>query len=150
LLSGLFPACQTTRPDVQQSLKEGAVKSRRSHRLRNALIVGDVAVSLVLLVGAGLLLRSVWNWQRIDLGFDPNGTVTMWLNLPAYKYRGANEAEHFSAAVLQRLQNLPGVQQAAARICSTHRRAKKEVSALRWKAQRRSLAMMNPPFSAQP
>ncbi len=112
-LSGLFPAWQTTRPDVQQSLKEGVVKSRRSHHLRNALIIGNVAVSLVLLVGTGLLLRSVWNWQHIDLGFDPNGTVTMWLNLSAYKYRRTSDAEHFNTRILQRVQGLPGVQHAA-------------------------------------
>jgi len=114
LLCGLFPAWQASRPDVHQVLKEGAVKSRRSHRLLNALIVGDVAVSLLLLVCAGLLLRSVWNFQRINLGFDPRNTVTMWLNLPEYKYRRTRDAEAFSADVLQRLQHLPGVRHAAA------------------------------------
>jgi len=114
LLCGLFPAWQASRPDVHQVLKEGAVKSRRSHRLLNALIVGDVAVSLLLLVCAGLLLRSVWNFQRINLGFDPRDTVTMWLNLPEHKYRRTRDAEAFSADVLQRLQRLPGVRHAAA------------------------------------
>jgi putative ABC transport system permease protein len=114
LLSGLLPALQSSRPDVQESLKEGALKSRRSHRWLNGLVAGDVAISFLLLVGAGLLLRSAWNFQRIDLGFDPRNTMTMWINMPEYKYRRAREAEAFAAEVLQRWQRLPAVSHAAA------------------------------------
>src|SRR5262245_60442621 len=114
LLSGLLPALQASRPDVQEALKEGALKSRRSHRWLNGLVAGDVAVSFLLLVGAGLLLRSAWNFQRIDLGFDPRNTVTMWINMAEYKYRRAQEAEAFAAEVLQRWQRLPAVSHAAA------------------------------------
>jgi putative ABC transport system permease protein len=114
LLSGLLPASQASRPNVQESLKEGALKSRRSHRWLNGLVASDVAISFLLLVGAGLLLRSAWNFQRIDLGFDPRNTVTMWINMPEYKYRRAREAEAFAAEVLQRWQRLPGVRHAAA------------------------------------
>jgi predicted permease len=114
LLSGLLPALQSSRPDVQEALKEGAVKGRRSHRWLNGLVAGDVAISFLLLVGAGLLLRSAWNFQRIDLGFDPRNTVTMWLNMPEYKYQRAREVEAFAAEVLQRWQRLPAVRHAAA------------------------------------
>jgi putative ABC transport system permease protein len=114
LLSGLLPALQASRPDVQEALKEGALKSRRSHRWLDGLVAGDVAISFLLLVGAGLLLRSAWNFQRIDLGFDPRNTMTMWINMPEYKYRFAREAEAFAAEVLQRWQRLPAVRHAAA------------------------------------
>ena len=114
LLSGLLPALQASRPDVQEALKEGALKGRRSHRWLNGLVAGDVAVSFLLLVGAGLLLRSAWNFQRIDLGFDPRNTVTMWINMPEYKYRRAREVEAFAAEVSQRWQRLPAVRHAAA------------------------------------
>ncbi|HKQ78123.1 MAG TPA: ABC transporter permease [Blastocatellia bacterium] len=114
LFCGLLPALQASRPDMQEALKEGALKGRRSHRWLNGLVAGDVAVSFLLLVGAGLLLRSAWNFQRIDLGFDPRNTVTMWINMPEYKYRRAREVEAFAAEVLQRWQRLPAVRHAAA------------------------------------
>jgi putative ABC transport system permease protein len=114
LLSGLLPALQSSRPDVQEALKEGALKGRRSHRWLNGLVVGDVAVSFLLLICAGLLLRSAWNFQRFDLGFDPRNTMTVWINLSEYKYRRAREVEAFAAEVLQRWQRLPDVSHAAA------------------------------------
>ncbi len=114
LLCGLLPALQASRPDVQAALKEGALKGRRSHRWLNGLIAGDVAISFLLLVSAGLLLRSVWNFQRIDLGFDPRNTMAMWVNTPEYKYRRAREVNAFTAEVLQRWRRLPAVRHAAA------------------------------------
>ncbi|HEV2668844.1 MAG TPA: ABC transporter permease, partial [Blastocatellia bacterium] len=114
LLSGLLPALQSSRPDVQEALKEGALKGRRSHRWLNGLVAGDVAVTFLLLVCAGLLLRSAWNFQRFDLGFDPRNTMTVWINLSEYKYRRAREVEAFAAEVLQRWQRLPAVRHAAA------------------------------------
>jgi putative ABC transport system permease protein len=99
---------------VQEALKEGALKGGRSHRWLNGLVTGDVAVSFLLLICAGLLLRSAWNFQRIDLGFDPRNTVTMWVNMPEYKYRRARDVEAFAAEVLQRWQRLPAVRHAAA------------------------------------
>ncbi len=114
VLCGLLPALQASRPDLQEALKEGALKSRRSHRWLNGLIAGNVAVSFLLLVCAGLLLRSVWNFQRIDLGFDPRNAVTMWINTLEHKYRRASEVEDFAAEVLQRFQRLPAVRHVAA------------------------------------
>ena len=114
LLCGLLPALQASRPDLQEALKEGALKSRRSHRWLDRLVTGNVAISFLLLVSAGLLLRSAWNFQRIDLGFDPRNTVTMWINMLEYKYPRTSEVEAFAAEALQRLQRLPVVRHAAA------------------------------------
>src|SRR5262249_21336220 len=95
LLFGLVPALQASRPDVADALKDGSrggAPGSMRHRARSALVAAEVAFSLVLLVGAGLLLRSFWRLSRVDPGFVPDSLVTMSIDLPPSKYRTPREA----------------------------------------------------------
>ena len=112
LVFGLAPALQSSRPDVADALKEGgrgAPTGSMRHRARSALVTAEVAFSLVLLVGAGLLLRSFWRLTRVDPGFAPAGVVTMKINLPESKYPSAGEIQTFYEALFARLRAHPGV-----------------------------------------
>lgn len=111
-LSGFFPAWRTSRPHLNQSLKEGVAKSPATHRLRAAFTIGNIAVSLFLLVAAGLLTHSLWKFNRIDPGFDPTGVTTLWLNFSGRPDSG--DGERLTATALERMKTLPGVTRAAA------------------------------------
>ena len=90
ILFGLAPALQISRTDVQESLKEsgrGASSGRRHNRMRNLLIVGEVALSVVLLVGAGLLFRSFMQLQAVDTGFTSQQVLTVRLSPAGANYR---------------------------------------------------------------
>ncbi len=112
---GLVPAWQAARIDLNQSLKDGGRQTNgpASERLRNLLIVAEVALSLILLVGAGLLIKSFWRIQQVDPGFNPDNLLTMGMQLPVLKYAEARRREAFANAALERLAALPGVQSAA-------------------------------------
>ena len=88
-LCGLLPALQATRTDPHESLKADgrAGASRGGRRVRQVLVVAEIALSVVLLLGAGLLMRSFLNIQRVDPGFEPRGVLTMRLTLPRERYR---------------------------------------------------------------
>jgi len=90
-----------------------ALRSRESiggsSRLRDALVAAEVALTLMLLVGAGLVGRTLLSVSRVPLGFDPHGVVTMDISLPAARYEGANAHRQFYDAVLERLSRLPGL-----------------------------------------
>jgi len=110
---GLAPALQSSRPDLNETLKEGGKGSGSSSRLgraRNALIVIEVAMALVLLVGAGLLIKSFRRLQEVDPGFDPHNVLTMRLFLPEAKYHEPERRQAFFEQVLKRIESLPGVQ----------------------------------------
>jgi putative ABC transport system permease protein len=113
LLFGLAPALQSSRPDLNETLKEGGKgggSSSRVGRARNALIVIEVALALVLLVGAGLLIKSFRRLQEVDPGFDPRNLLTMRLFLPISKYAEPQQRQAFFEQLLQRIETLPGVQ----------------------------------------
>jgi putative ABC transport system permease protein len=117
LIFGLVPALQASRPDLNDSLKDGGRGSTggiRGMRVRNLLVVSEIALSLVLLVGAGLLIRSFMRLQQFDLGFNPNNLLTMRIQLPGSKYRDGNQVATFYQQLLQRLEAVPGVQSAGA------------------------------------
>jgi putative ABC transport system permease protein len=114
IVFGLFPALQVSKPNLNDSLKEGARQSSgSSHRMRSSLVVFEVALSLVLLVGAGLLARSFLSLLRTDPGFDPENVLTMNLVLPAAKYRDRPLRAAFYQDLVQRVKSTPGVQSAA-------------------------------------
>jgi putative ABC transport system permease protein len=112
---GLAPAWQAARINLNQTLKEGGrqASGSGSERLRNLLIVAEVALSLILLVGAGLLIKSFWRLQQVDPGFNPDNLLTLEIQLPAAKYAEAARRETFANTALERLSTLPGVQSAA-------------------------------------
>ena len=115
VLVGILPALHATRTDPNESLKADgrAGAGRGTRRLRHALVVAEIALSVVLLLGAGLLLRSFLNVQRADPGFDPAGVLTMRLTLPQEKYRTGEAVTSFFEELIRRVQAIPGVTSAA-------------------------------------
>jgi putative ABC transport system permease protein len=117
ILFGLAPALQISRTDVQESLKEsgrGSSSGRRHNRLRNLLIVGEVALSVVLLVGAGLLFRSFLQLQAVNTGFTPQQVLTVRLSPAGTKYRLDADYIAFYSQVIQRISAVPGVESVGA------------------------------------
>ncbi len=117
LLFGLAPALRAFRPDLQGNLKEGGKTSAGGsarHRLRSALVVAEVALALVVLVGAGLLARSLLRLQALDLGFDAGNVLTMQLYLSPTKYPEGAQQVAQTQRLLERLEQLPGVRAAGA------------------------------------
>ncbi|HSF42212.1 MAG TPA: ABC transporter permease [Thermoanaerobaculia bacterium] len=115
VLFGLAPALQAARPDLTSSLKEGGKSSasRGSRRLRSLLVVAEVALALVLLVGAGLVIRSFLHLQRTDLGFEPESLLTMRITLYGDKRPEPHQWAAFYRDVAQRAEALPGVERAS-------------------------------------
>ena len=116
LVFGLAPAIHAARQDVAMAMRGlgRSTGARRAMRLRDALVVGQVALSLVLLVGAGLLLRSLWLLQRVEPGFDPRGVLTAQISLPTDRYTDHPGVERFWSGFLERVRAIPGVERAAA------------------------------------
>jgi putative ABC transport system permease protein len=112
LLFALVPALQVTRPNVNASLQEGSRggASRESHRLRGILVVTQVALSLLLLAGAGLLIKSFARLRTTDPGFDPKRVVTAEFVLPRGKYPEPQQQRQFYERFLPQLAALPGVE----------------------------------------
>jgi putative ABC transport system permease protein len=116
VLFGLAPALQAIRVDVNTTLKESAGKGTRGAargRLRNALVVVEVALSIVLLVGAMLLVRTFVNLQQVAPGFDAQNVLTFQLALNGERYKTTNQAAAFYKDALERINSLPGVEAAA-------------------------------------
>ncbi|MBZ5536345.1 MAG: ABC transporter permease [Acidobacteriia bacterium] len=116
ILSGLVPAFQFSRPDLNHTLKEGGrVSDEGSSRKwsQKLLLVSQVALSLVLLVGAGLMLKTVIRLSRTDPGFHPENLLTLEYRLPETKYPKAAEQWNFHREVVERVSALRGVQSAA-------------------------------------
>src|SRR5499426_270762 len=117
LLFGLAPAWQSAKPDLNESLKEGGGKGAGSggrHHLRGLLVVGEIAVALVLLVGAGLMVKSLYRLQGVEPGFNPSHALTMRLALPEAKYPEPQRQRNFFDQLLNRIAALPGVKAAGA------------------------------------
>ena len=121
LLFGLAPAWQASRPEVVDEIKDGGRSSgggARSHRLRHALVVGEIALALVLLVGAGLMMRSFLALNRVAPGFDAHSVVTFRIGFPPAMTAGVKDEKPifrgFFRDLLPRLAALPGVESVAA------------------------------------
>jgi predicted permease len=117
LLFGIVPAVRYTRPAILGSLRHGgrgATVDKARHRGRRLLVVIQTAMTLVLLVGSGLLLRSFARMIHTDLGFQPDHVLTFRLTLPASSYPDAPRVLDFDRRLIERLAALPGVEQAGA------------------------------------
>ncbi len=115
LLFGIAPVLRYNIPDLLGALRyagRGTTGGRERHRLRNGLVVGQTALAMVLLVGAGLLVKSFLEIRRIDPGFDTEGILTFRLSLPPGEYPGALQPAAFHRRLLERLRALPGVEAA--------------------------------------
>ncbi|HSE98825.1 MAG TPA: ABC transporter permease [Blastocatellia bacterium] len=114
LLFGLAPVWQARKVDVNTALKENAGKGVIARGwLRGALVVAEVALSLVLLVGAGLMVRTFANLTSVEPGFDPSNVLTFQVALNGERYDTTDEAAAFYHAALERIGSLPGVEAAA-------------------------------------
>src|ERR1022692_564606 len=117
ILFGLAPAVHMAKTDLMAALRDGgggnAIGFRRN-RLRSVLVVGEVALALVLLSGAGLLMRSFYRLQSMDLGFDPHDVLTFRTNLPPARYKSDESQAAFYSRALERLRSMPGVTSAGA------------------------------------
>jgi putative ABC transport system permease protein len=116
LLFGLAPALQTSQFDISETMKEGGRGSGSPgiQRIRSALIVAEFALTLTLLIGAGLLIRSFWHLQQINPGFKTDRLLTLQLGLPRTKYREGAQAITFYQQLQERLAAIPGVESASA------------------------------------
>jgi putative ABC transport system permease protein len=116
ILFGLAPAVTVTRPDLAEGLKEGAqVASPGGRRgwLRGALAVAELSLALVLLIGAGLLIKSFYRLLQVNPGFAPERVLTMDLSLTDARYPAPRQKSEFFSQVLRRVESLPGVRSAA-------------------------------------
>src|SRR5262245_4151084 len=114
---GLVPALQISKPNLNEMLKDagrGSTEGGRRRLVRNALVVVEVAISLVLLVGAGLVMRSFIGLQRVDPGFDPENALTVSISLTERKYPERDQQAAFYSRLIERVSTLPGVQAAGA------------------------------------
>jgi putative ABC transport system permease protein len=117
VLFGLAPALRALRVDLSESLKDGAQSASSGsarQRFRNGLVVVEMALAVVLLVGAGLMLRSLWALQRVPIGFEPSGVLTMRVSLPVAAYPQPEQVVLFYQRLLDRVRQLPGVRTAGA------------------------------------
>jgi putative ABC transport system permease protein len=111
LTFGLAPALQASRPRLQHTLKEGgAAATRGRHWLRNLLVVGEVAIAMTLLVGAGLMLNSFVRLQRVDTVVDVDKVLSVEINLPPTKYTEPAQATAFFQELIRRVESLPGAE----------------------------------------
>ncbi|HEX4947024.1 MAG TPA: ABC transporter permease, partial [Blastocatellia bacterium] len=117
IIFGLVPAVEAARVDLNETLKEGGKNpgsTSRSHRLRNVFVVAEVALALVLLICAGLLIRSFAHLQAVDPGFNASNLLTMRVSLPGRKYDNDQKRLTFFRQAIERMQTLPGVEAAGA------------------------------------
>lgn len=116
LIFGLAPALQATRTNFNEALKDGG-RSSATHthnRLRSLLVVSEITLSLILLIGAGLMIRSFFQLLKVDPGFDPSNVVVMNLSLGGDKYKEMGPRVDFYQELMRRIAGLPGVVRAGA------------------------------------
>jgi putative ABC transport system permease protein len=119
LLFGLFPALHTSKPDLVSTLKEASGRSGtglRHTRIRSGLVVAEMALALVLLIGAALLIRSFVGLRSVDPGLDPRNVFTFQTSLAGGAYSTTASVSAFTTQVVRRLEILPGVEAAASTI----------------------------------
>jgi len=114
VLFGLAPVWQATRINVSDALKEGGrgAAGAAKHRLRSALVVAEMALALLLLAGAGLLIKSFWQLRNVNPGFNPDNLLTMRIELPEARYREVPAQTQYRRALLDEVNSLPGAQAA--------------------------------------
>jgi putative ABC transport system permease protein len=117
IVFGLAPALQASKTDLNETLKEGARGSTGGlsrQRTRSLLVISEVALTVLLLIAAGLMLKSFYSLQKVKPGFDPTNTLTMTINLPATKYTDDHQIQGFYEQALNGVSLLPGVQSVGA------------------------------------
>jgi putative ABC transport system permease protein len=111
IVFGMVPAFQSSKTDVHEVLKEAARGSTgRRHWVRNTLVVTEVALTLVLLIGAGLLIRSFYRLNQVNPGFSYDNLISFSISLPEKKYTKLPQRANFYEGVMEKMRELPGVQ----------------------------------------
>jgi putative ABC transport system permease protein len=117
LVFGLVPALHSSKTQLSETLKEGARggsgEGARRNRVRNVLVVAELAIAVVLLVGAGLLIQSLWRLRQVSPGFNPHNILTFVVGIPEVKYSSTKQAQ-FYRDLVSRIEALPGVSSASA------------------------------------
>jgi putative ABC transport system permease protein len=110
IVFGLAPALQSSRPDLNEVLKEGGRNTAggSGHRLRSALVMTEIALAVVLLVGAGLMMKSLLRLLQSNVGFNPERLLTLTVAVPPAKFTDANKQIEFFNQLKQRVDSLPG------------------------------------------
>jgi predicted permease len=115
VIFGLAPAWQASKSDLSRTLKESCATTTAGvsgRRMRGLLVVSEMALAVLLLIGAGLMVKSFWRLMRGDLGLDPKNVLTAQVLLAPQKYGEAQQRRAFLQDVMRRIENLPGVEQA--------------------------------------
>jgi len=116
LVFGLLPAFRSSRVDVMTAMKQSGWETSLagSYRLRSVLVVSELALSVMLLIGAGLLIKSLWRLERVDPGFNTVNVLGMRISVPESQYPGSRERAILYQQMVDRIRALPGVEDAAA------------------------------------
>jgi putative ABC transport system permease protein len=110
VIFGLVPALQSSRVNLNETLKEGGRGTTGGHhRVRAGLVVTEVALALVLLIGAGLLIRSFYRLQQVNPGFNPSNALAVTVSLPGRKYQQPDQRAAFFTQLIEKVSTLPGV-----------------------------------------
>jgi len=110
VIFGLVPAMQSSRVNLNETLKEGGRGTTGGHhRVRAGLVVTEVALALVLLIGAGLLIRSFYRLQQVNPGFNPSNALAITISLPGRKYQQPDQRAAFFTQLIEKVSALPGV-----------------------------------------
>lgn len=114
LLFGLAPVWHAARVNVSNALKEGGrgATGGARHRLRSGLVTAEIALALILLLGAGLLIKSFWQLRQVKPGFNPEHLLTLRIDLPEARYRDIPKQTQYRRALLEQVNSLPGAQAA--------------------------------------
>src|SRR5439155_16833761 len=114
---GLAPALQSSKPDLNEALKEGGKSSGEGisgKRIRNLLVISEVALTFVLLIGAGLMIKSFLRLQQVNPGYESSNVMTVEMSLPGARYRNRTMVAEFYKQLLARIEAIPGLEASGA------------------------------------
>lgn len=116
LLFGLLPAWQSSKPNLQETLEQGRRVAGRGvarQRFRQVLVVFQISIAVMLVIGAGLLIKSFWRLRQVDPGFSPNNVLSLTMSLPRSRYGDEQKINTFYNQLIERISQVPGVRAAA-------------------------------------